>query len=212
MAAVEYQPSSSLREYVRFEEGMRFMARYVHELGRPRKKIRVSGGEAILQLDSAGALASVPILVELAAGSLSDMEWEEVEYQPPSGWLGDLEPTSPAFRMEVDGPKANLPDGFRYSPPSWRDSLSVPLELGARLALRLEGDGVDITCVLLLANGAGFLSIAKRIVYLAQPSVPMAARVVFERDHVEATDLRLVIERAEFPKNARWATSPATRR
>src|SRR5437867_3342744 len=97
-------PSPDIHEYLRYKEGRRYGARYHYSLGSHRKRIHVADGSVKFQFDKGGGLGAVPILVELGAGSLTNMEWEAVQEMPPTGWLGDLEPGSPVFCMKRRGP------------------------------------------------------------------------------------------------------------
>jgi hypothetical protein len=134
VTVIEYRPSSDLHEYLSHDEVQRYGARYIYSPRRPRKRIHVADGEVKFQLDKRGGLGAVPILVELGAGSLTDMEWEAVEEQPPSGWWGDLELGSPAFYMEREGPKLDLPEGFATNlrPSNLLSSRRVSLEADSR--------------------------------------------------------------------------------
>jgi hypothetical protein len=207
---IEYRPSTDLQEYLQYQEGQRYKARYVYALGRPRKRVVVGEREVRLQFDLPGALNSVPILVELAAGSLTEMAWEQVEDQPPSGWWGDLEPGSPTLYMKRRGPKVELPQGFRYSPPPFRNKSRPPPERGTRLAAELQDSGSGRLLLILAANGAGFLSIAKHLVFLGRLEIPVGTRIAYGRAEIlEPGSRRIVLERAEFPKDVPWSVPPS---
>lgn len=209
MPVIEYAPSSDIHEYLHGGEDHEYHARYVYPLGRPRKQVVLANGEVRFRFDRPGGLSSVVILAELAAGALTDMTWEEVEDQPPSGWWGDLEPGSPAFRMERRGPKVELAQGFRYEPPPFRPGHEPPTEPGSRFSIAVEPVERGPPWVILSANGAGFLSFARHVIYLAQEDVPTGARIVYDGPGIlDAGSRQLVLERADFPSDVPWAVPP----
>lgn len=194
-----------MREYD--EEVGRYLRRIVQLAGRPRKEVRILEDHVKLRFDRAGGLGSVPILMELAAGVLTTMMWEAIEEQPPSGWWGDLEPGSPGFRMERQGPKIEPPGGFRHEPPPFEPSLALPSEPGARFFVTIEGEGERYTN--LSGNGEAFITLAKHMVYLGQDHVPIGSRIDYAGSEIlEVGSMRLVLERANFPKDVPWAFPP----
>jgi len=209
VTVIEYMPSPDIHEYLRYEEGRRYGARYHYSLGSHRKRIHIADGDVKFQFDKGGGLGAVPILVELGAGSLEYMEWLEVEKLQPPGWLGDLEPGSPPFAMERRGPRVDLPEGFRYEPPPFLATFVPPREPGARFSLRVEDHGESGLYVTLSGSASSFVMLAKHVIYLAQDDVPPNSRIdYFEPIFRGDSGTKLTLERAEFPKNVPWAKSP----
>ena len=154
----------------------------------------------------------MPILVELGAGSLTNMEWEAVQEMPPTGWLGDLEPGSPVFCMKRRGPKIGLPGGFRYEPPPFQSRFDPSREPGARFSVRVEDHGESGLYVVLSGSAAAFVMLAKHVIYLAQDDVPANSHVGYsESEFRDGNGTRLTLERAEFPKNVPWTVAPDRR-
>lgn len=201
----EFVPSANSAEYL--AKYSAYLSSRVLPLGRPRANIRIAANSVTFQCDRSGALAAIPVFVELAAGALETMEWDEVE-ESPSGWWGNLEPESPTLYMQRLGPRLVLAGGFQPDPVVASSLTGPDFDLPRPLILEVEESETHRSSVALQADGSGFLALARLGFYLAEAGVAPGFRASLRASRPDGRPLRFVFELATFPKGVPWARPP----
>jgi len=204
----EYWPSANREEYLHGDKPRRFRREFVEPKGRPRRMVTLGQDEAIISFDSPGGLSLAATLLDIAGGGLDQISLEQLqEFAPSDGWWGDLEPNSPGLRILREGASVAFEAAFLYEPPPFNHRYSPTSDPNCLLRIRIERASQESVWLELRANAFALTTLAKILVYLAQPGVPTRTRSppINPTDSDPAARSILQLERREFQRDVPWA-------
>jgi hypothetical protein len=172
----------------------------------------ISAGEVTIESNRPGMLNLATNMIDLALTRMFDeFRLEPVEeLNPPGGWFGDLEPSSPSLLVERIGLPLHSPDGFHYDVPSFRIECRPAMDDGLVIEIgRTLYESKPEAVV--RGTASALLSLAKHAIYLSQ--APEGTRLIYgPPEGVKDEKNRLIFERTRFAEDVPWASSPSRRK